>query len=294
VLKDYGADILRLWVMNSDTAQALRIGPAILKQQAELYRRIRNTLRWILGGLDGFSDAEKLPYAELPELERWVLHRLSELDARVREAVRSHDWNGVIPELHGFCNNDLSAFYFDVRKDALYCDGQDAPRRRAVRTVLDMLHRCLTTWFAPVLCFTAEEAWLARFPGDDSSVHLELFPSIPPEWRDAALAAKWERIRGIRREVTTVLEQARASGEIGASLQAAPSLNLPAEDAALLPAEAWAELCITSGITLGTADTLAVGFARAPGSKCERCWKVLPEVSAETGLCRRCDAVVNA
>ncbi len=294
VLKEYGADILRLWVMNSDTAQDLRIGPAILKQQAELYRRIRNTLRWVLGGLDEFSDAEKLPHAELPELERWVLHRLSELDARVRAAVTSHDWNGVIPELHGFCNNDLSAFYFDVRKDALYCDAHDAPRRRAVRTVLDMLHRCLTTWFAPVLCFTAEEAWLARFPGDDSSVHLELFPTIPAEWHDAALAAKWERIRAIRRDVTTVLEQARASGEIGASLQAAPTLNLPVDHAALLSAEAWAELCITSGITLATADTLAVGFARAPGTKCERCWKVLPEVSADTGLCLRCTAVVGA
>ncbi|MCS6891666.1 MAG: isoleucine--tRNA ligase [Rhodovarius sp.] len=297
VLKEYGADILRLWVMNSDTAQDLRIGPGILKQQAELYRRIRNTLRWILGGLAGYSEAEEaLPYSALPELERWVLHRLSELDRLIRAAVDSHDWTGVIPELHGFCNNDLSAFYFDIRKDSLYCDAPASPRRRAVRTVLDQLHRCLTAWFAPVLVFTAEEAWLARFPGDEESVHLRQFPDLPAAWRDDALAARWERIRAIRREVTATLEQARAQGEIGAFLQAAPILELPPEDAALLPAEAWAELCITSAATIRPADRLAIRFAKAPGAKCERCWRVLPEVGSSPDhptLCRRCEAVVT-
>ena len=171
----YGADILRLWVMMSDTAEDLRIGPEILKQQAELYRRLRNTLRWLLGSLAGFTEAERVPEAEMPELERWVLHRLTELDARIRAAVESYDWTGVYPELHNFCATDLSAFYFDIRKDAIYCDRPDSLRRRAARTVLDHLHRCLTTWLAPVLCFTAEEAWGARF-GDDDSVHLQLFP----------------------------------------------------------------------------------------------------------------------
>ena len=180
VIERYGADILRLWVMNTDVTEDQRIGPEILKQQAELYRRIRNTLRWLLGGLDGFSDAERLPHAELPELERWVLHRLAELDARVRGAVASHDWTGVVPELHGFCNNDLSAFYFDIRKDALYCDAADSPRRRAVRTVLDLLHRHLCALLAPVLVFTAEEAWLARFGGEEESIHLHDFPAVPP------------------------------------------------------------------------------------------------------------------
>ncbi|MCA3415384.1 MAG: isoleucine--tRNA ligase, partial [Roseomonas sp.] len=309
VMKQYGADILRLWVMNSDTSLDLRIGPEILKQQAELYRRIRNTLRWLLGNLDGFTEDETVPYAELPELERWLLHRLTELDAKIRRAVETHDWTGVYPEIHQFCATDLSAFYFDIRKDALYCDASDALRRRAARTVLDVLHRCLCAWFAPVLVFTAEEAWLARFPGGDGSVHLLDFPFVPEGWKDQALAAKWARLRDVRRAVTGALERARVAQEIGSSLQAAPVLYVSAEDAALLSPELWAELCITSGFALstepapsgafvadGVADAAAV-FRPAPGAKCDRCWRVLPEVgecSAHPTLCRRCDAVVEA
>ncbi|MBV1796223.1 isoleucine--tRNA ligase [Siccirubricoccus sp. G192] len=300
VMKQYGADILRLWVMNSDTADDLRIGPEILKQQAELYRRLRNTLRWLLGNLAGFTDAETVPYAELPELERWVLHRLSELDARIRKAVADYDWTGVYPDLHNFCATDLSAFYFDIRKDALYCDAADSLRRRSARTVLDVLHRCLCAWFAPVLVFTAEEAWLARFPSEDGSLHLIDFPFVPAGWRNPDLAARWARVRMIRRAVTARLEQARAAGEIGSSLQAAPELLVAPEDAALLPAEDWAEICITSGLTLvaGTPPEgeAAVTFAKAPGQKCDRCWRVLPEVGASSAhptLCRRCEAVVE-
>ncbi|KAA5611530.1 isoleucine--tRNA ligase [Rhodovastum atsumiense] len=302
----YGSDILRLWVMMSDTAEDLRIGPEILKQQAELYRRLRNTLRWILGSLDGFTPAEHLPEAEMPELERWVLHRLTELDARLREAVRTHDWTGVYPAIHSFCATDLSAFYFDIRKDALYCDRPDTVRRRAARTVLDHLHRCLSTWLAPVLAFTAEEAWVARF-GEDTSVHLQDFFEVPARWRDEALAARWAGIRDIRRVVTGALERARAEGTIGASLQAAPALHLNAEQAALLTAAEWAELAIVSDLTLTTAPApesafrlpelpdVAVAFAPAEGEKCARCWRVLPEVGQQPkhpALCRRCaDAV---
>ena len=190
-----GADILRLWVMNADTTEDLRIGPEILKQQAELYRRLRNTLRWLLGSLDGWDDAEGVPDAALPELERWVLHRLAELDARLRTAIATHEWTGVYPDIHAFCAADLSAFYFDVRKDVLYCDPLSSPRRRAARTVLDRLHRCLATWLAPVLAFTAEEAWTARF-GEDGSVHLQAFPTVPAGWRDDALAARIAAQRG--------------------------------------------------------------------------------------------------
>jgi isoleucyl-tRNA synthetase len=173
----YGADILRLWVMNSDTSEDLRIGPEILKQQAELYRRIRNTLRWILGSLDGFTDAEKLPKEKFPELEQLILHRLSELNELIETALRTHDWTGVYPAIHNFCATDLSAFYFDIRKDSLYCDRPDSEKRCACRTVLDILHRCLTAWLAPALPFTAEEAWQSRF-GGNSSVHLSLFPVL--------------------------------------------------------------------------------------------------------------------
>ena len=153
-----------------------------------------------------------MPYADMPELEKWVLHRLTELDARIRAAVQSYDWTGVYPELHNFCATDLSAFYFDVRKDAIYCDRPDSLRRRAARTVLDHLHRCLTTWLAPVLCFTAEEAWCARF-GEQDSVHLQLFPELPAAWRDDALAARWETIRAIRRRITVPIEEARRAND---------------------------------------------------------------------------------
>ena len=290
----YGADILRLWVMSSDTSEDMRIGPEILKQQAELYRRLRNTLRWLLGSLDGFTPAEHLPQAEMPELECWVLHRLAELDEQVRAAVQSYDWTGVYPALHAFCATDLSAFYFDIRKDALYCDRPDSLRRRAARTVLDHLHRCLTTWLAPVLVFTAEEAWTARF-GEDSSVHMQDFVDIPGTWRDDALGAKWERIREQRRVATLALEQMRKDGAIGSSNQASVAMTVGAEDDFLLTAEEWAEILIVPAVRLDRGEAGAVATAKAPGSKCARCWRVLEEVgtaAAHPGLCLRCaDAV---
>ncbi len=283
-----GADILRLWVVNSDVSEDLRIGPEILKQQAELYRRLRNTLRWLLGSLAGFEDAERLEVADMPELERWVLHRLTELDARMRRALDTHDWTGVYPELHNFCSADLSAFYFDVRKDALYCDAPDSLRRRAARTVLDILHRCLTTWLAPVLCFTAEEAWLARFPSEDGSVHLQQFPTVPATWSDPALATRWAELRTQRGTMTAALEAARADKMIGASLQAA--LVVPPAATDLLDANGWAELAIVSAVRPGA----ALEVERAEGEKCARCWRVLPEVgTAHAGLCLRCTAVVG-
>ncbi|MDA8250942.1 MAG: isoleucine--tRNA ligase [Rhodospirillales bacterium] len=306
--KQYGADILRLWVMSSDTAEDMRVGPEILKQQAELYRRLRNTLRWLLGSLAGFQESERLPEAEMPELERWVLHRLAEFDAEIREAVETHDWTGVYPKLHAFCATDLSAFYFDVRKDALYCDRPDSVRRRAARTVLDHLQRCLTIWLAPVLCFTADEAWMARF-GEDACVHLQDFPEVPERWQDEALALRWTQVRDIRRVITACLERARAEGQIGSSLQAAPVLHLPAASAELLTAAEWAELAIVSGLTISIAPPpdgafrhpevpgVAVVFDGAAGEKCARCWRVLPEVgsvSAHPALCRRCADAVDS
>ncbi len=284
-----GADILRLWVMTSDTTEDLRIGPEILKQQSELYRRLRNTLRWLLGSLAGWSETERVPVAGMPELERWVLHRLSEFDVRLRGALETHDWTGFYPDLHAFCAADLSAFYFDVRKDALYCDRPDNETRRAARTVLDMLHRCLTAWLAPVLVFTAEEAWGARFGAADDSVHLQSLPQVPAEWQDPALATRMATLREQRGTVTTALEAARRDGAIGASLQAA--VSLPAATLDMLDAAGWAEFAIVSRVQPGPA--LVVG--KAPGDKCARCWKVLPEVGshpAHPALCLRCaDAV---
>ncbi|SIQ32538.1 MULTISPECIES: isoleucine--tRNA ligase [Acidiphilium] len=310
VIDLYGADILRLWVMNSDVHNDLRIGKEILKQQADLYRRIRNTLRWILGGLEGYSEAEILDRAAMPELEQYMLHKLAELDAMLRRAVATHDWTGVYPAIHQFCNNDLSAFYFDIRKDALYCDVKldaegrqlaQSETRRACRTVLDILHRCLTTWLAPVLPFTADEAWRARF-GEDECVHLAQFPPVPAEWRDDALDAGWAEIRAVRKLANTQLEEARRSGDIASSLQACISITLAVDAPIALQSVNWAELLITSAAeTMIATDEAGAGAAAplrappkvtiAPGTKCARCWQVLPEVGedqAHPTLCRRC------
>ena len=298
----FGVDILRLWVMMSDTTEDLRIGPEILKQQAELYRRLRNTLRWVLGSLAGFTEAETVPVSTMPELERYILHRMTELDAKLRAAVESYDWTGVYPEIHNFCATDLSAFYFDIRKDAIYCDRPDSLRRRAARTVLDQLHRVLCTWLAPVLCFTAEEAWTARFgeeaQGIENSVHLQLFPALPHDWRDDRLAAKWEQLRKIRRRITVPLEEARRANVIGASLQAAVTLKLAPDEAELLSEAEWAELAIVSDVhaVAGTGDDPAE-IAPAPGRKCDRCWRVLQEVGTQAAhptLCLRCTDAVEA
>ncbi len=304
VVDSMGADILRLWVAGSDSSDDLRIGPEILKTQVDIYRRLRNTLRYLLGALDGFTAAEKLPVAEMPELERWVLHRLSQMDGAVRRACGDFQFHGLFTELHTFCAVDLSAFYFDIRKDALYCDAPDSVRRRAARTVFDILLDTLCTWLAPFLCFTAEEAWLARHPSEDGSIHLEAFPAIPAEWQDDALAAKWETVRGVRRVVTGALELERAAKRIGASLQADPVLYVAA---GLLPALAGldlAEICITSGLRLvegeapagafRLAEVAGVGVVPDPaaGDKCPRCWRVLPEVTTD-GVCGRCAEAVS-
>jgi isoleucyl-tRNA synthetase len=297
VADKFGVDILRLWVMMSDTSEDLRIGQEILKQQVELYRRLRNTLRWLLGSLDGFSDEERVPYTEIPELEKSVLHRLSELDARIRASVQSYDWTGVYPELHNFCATDLSAFYFDIRKDAIYCDRPDSARRRAARTVLDHLHRCLTTWLAPVLCFTAEEAWCARF-GEQDSVHLQQFADVPREWHDAALAERWETIRAIRRRITIPIEEARRANTLGSSLQAAVTLPLKPDHELLLTEDQWAEIAIVSDVRIeADPEERVARISLAPGAKCARCWRVLPEVGTllkHEALCERCADAVDS
>jgi isoleucyl-tRNA synthetase len=294
ITDEYGADILRLWVMNSDINEDQRIGKEILKQQAELYRRLRNTLRWILGSLAGFSEAERVAYDEMPELERFVLHRLSVVGERVRVAAATYDWTGVVPDIHAFCASDLSAFYFDIRKDSIYCDRPDAIKRRAARTVLDHLHRCLCTWLAPILCFTAEEAWTSRF-GEESSVHLQVFPSIPDEWQNPDLAEKWAGVRALRGIVTAELEEKRRLNVIGSSLQASVKLIFGEADQTLLNAQDWADISIVSTLSVSRGEGRSVDVALAPGAKCARCWRVLEEVGSVTAhptLCLRCaDAV---
>ena len=307
VIKELGADILRLWVVSSDYSEDLKIDKNILQAQVDSYRKLRNTLRYVLGSLDGFSESERIDVAQMPDLDRWVLHRLSEMDALVRQCCNDFDFHKLFVELYAFCTNDLSSFYFDVRKDALYCDAKGSARRRATRTVLDAVYSCLTAWLAPVLCFTAEEAWLDRNPGDANSVHLRQFPAIPASWRDDALAAKWTKLRLLRSVVTGALEVERREKRIGASLQAHPEVwgVAPFRDA--LRGIDFAEMCITSGITLHDGEApagqnvftlqdvpgVAVNAGGAPGAKCERCWRVLPEVGRDhSDLCHRCAEAV--
>jgi len=297
-----GADILRLWVVGSDYQEDLRVGSEILKRQQDIYRRYRNTLRYLLGALADFSGHEKIDYDQMPELEKWILHRLYELDQKVREASSSYDFQTLYTEIHNFCSVDLSALYFDARKDSLYCDSPSNPKRRASRTVMDITFNCLVKWLAPVLSFTAEEAWLSYHPSPKGSIHLETFPSLPFIWNAPALAQKFETLRNIRKVMTGALEIARNSKQTGSSLQATVKMFLNPSLMPFIKDVDLAELSITSGVevieetppsdafSLADVPGVSVLVLLASGEKCARCWKVLPEVSSD--LCHRChDAV---
>ncbi len=309
VINQYGADILRLWVIMTDYMEDQRIGPEILKQTADAYRRLRNTIRFLLGSLSDFDESERVSPSDMPELERSVLHRLAELDARRKEAVDSFDLNPFCMKLLHFCSTELSAFYFDIRKDSLYCDRADNPTRRAARTVLDTLFDCLISWLAPITCFTAEEAWMSRHGNGVTSVHLKTFPNVPTEWRDDALAQKWSLIRALRRVVTGALEEERAAKKIGSSLDAAPIVQATRDFVVAMQGVDLAEIAITSSATLVESKTpqgsftmqevagVAVTPTLAEEAKCARCWKRLPDVDmveAVPETCGRCADAVQA
>ncbi len=303
-----GADILRLWAASSDFTEDLRIGQDIIKANVDAYRRLRNTIRFMLANLSGFGDSERVGHETMPELERYMLAKLAELDETVRAGYEAFDFNRVFNALFNFCTNELSAFYFDIRKDVLYCDALKAPRRRAVRTVLDEIFRRVVTWLAPVLCFTMEEAWTQRFP--DDSVHLHTFPEMPAAWRSPSLIEKWNRVRTILRVITGALEIARRDKVIGASLEAAPLVYLADDaDRKILEGLDLAEIAITSSAHLAKVaapddafrlpevEGVAVRFEHARGDKCARCWMILEEVGknpAHDDLCNRCAEAVDA
>jgi isoleucyl-tRNA synthetase len=294
LMQDYGADILRLWTATSDTTEDHRIGDEILKGVADQYRKLRNTFRYLLGALDGFSEAERVAPSKMPELERWVLHRLAEIDGELRRAVDDFDFPAYVTALSTFINNDLSAFVFDIRKDSLYCDAASDPRRRAYRTVLDTLFHALTRWLAPVLVFTAEEVWGTRFP-DGGSVHLLEWPAIDAQWRDEALAARIGRLRQVRDEVYLRLEELRRDKVIGSFLEASVTIETADEDRfAELSTTDLAELLIVGHVSVvkGAGEALTVGATS--DAKCARCWRHLPDVAEDTGLCGRCADVVAA
>lgn len=304
MIKQFGVDIIRLWLVSTDYTEDIRVSNDILKQHAETYRKLRNCWRYILGNLDGFTEAEKIDYAEMPELEKWVLHRLSELHTQFEAMQESYDLNRFYAALHQFCALDLSAFYFDIRKDALYCDASNSSKRRAARTVLDILFTQLTHWFAPVLCFSAEDAYFSRYQDAEAqgkSIHLEQIPVPDKMWHKPELTEKWQKLRDVRAVITGAIEVERAAKKIGSSLQAHPHLYVAELDQ--LEDIDLAELTISSQVTISKTklenaftldrDDIQVKIELAEGGKCARCWRVLPEVEThDHGLCARCDSVV--
>ncbi|XUY27259.1 isoleucine--tRNA ligase [Agrobacterium sp. rho-8.1] len=292
VMKESGADILRLWVMTTDYWEDQRLGKAIIQTNIDAYRKLRNTVRWMLGTL-AHDKGEDIAYADLPELEQLMLHRLAELDQVVREGYDAFDFKKITRALIDFANVELSAFYFDIRKDALYCDAPSSLRRRASLSVIAKLFDCLVTWLAPMLPFTTEEAWLSRYP-DAESVHLVQFPEVPAEWKNAALDAKWDKIRKVRTVVTGALEVERREKRIGSSLEAAPVVHIAdGELLAALEGQDFAEICITSAISVvsgdGTADAFRLGEVQkvsveqklAEGRKCARSWRITTDVGSD-------------
>ncbi|MBC2773070.1 isoleucine--tRNA ligase [Rhizobium sp. AQ_MP] len=292
VMKESGADILRLWVMSTDYAEDQRLGKTIIQTNIDAYRKIRNTIRWMLGTL-AHDHGDEISYADLPELEKLMLHRLAELDQLVRKSYDEFDFKRIVRALSDFANVELSAFYFDIRKDTLYCDAPSSLKRRSALFVIRKLFDCLVLWFAPMMPFTTEEAWLSRDPKAES-VHLEQFPVIPADWSNEAIAEKWKGVRAVRRAVTGALEIERKEKRIGSSLEAAPVVHVA--DAELLKALDgldFAEICITSDISVvageGPAEAfrlddgtkVAVEPKLAEGTKCARSWKITRDVGSD-------------
>ncbi|MBL1241616.1 MAG: class I tRNA ligase family protein, partial [OCS116 cluster bacterium] len=292
-----GADILRLWVGSTDYTDNTRLGDEAIKTTMDSYRKLRNTLRFLLGNISDFNEAERLDFAEMPELERYILGRLHALDKQVRTAYMEYDFKTVSQQVLNFCAFDLSAFYFDIRKDALYCDSPDSINRRASRTVMDHVFHAVTAWLAPILAFTMEEVWQTRFPDLNDSVHLHLFPTMKDAWCDDALAAKWTKIREVRKVVTGALEIERREKRIGSSLESSPEIYISNDNYLTLfdgmSDGDFSDIFITSQAVLKLGETIDDGFTlpdvkgvsvlhkMAVGNKCMRSWKILPDVGSD-------------
>ncbi|HJO64791.1 MAG TPA: isoleucine--tRNA ligase [Sphingomonas sanguinis] len=283
IIGESGADILRIWTASTDYFEDVRIGKEVLATASDSYRKLRNTFRYMLGALDGFTEEERISFDAMPELERYVLARLTALDTELRRAADAYEFNRYLRALTDFANEDLSAFFFDIRKDSLYCDAATDPKRRSYRTVLDILFHALVRYAAPILCFTAEEVWQSRFPSEDGSVHLLEWPELPQLGEDEALMARWTEIRGLRAQVTEAIEPLRREKTVRSSNEAEVTVpSLPLEPHAL------AEAFIVADVSL--AETVSV--TRTDKHKCGRCWRHLPDVAADGELCGRCAEVV--
>ncbi len=307
VISQYGADILRLWVAQSDYTSDLRIGPEILKGVADSYRRLRNTMRFMLGSLGQSTQVPSVMFSDLPELEKWVLHRLHHLDALVRNGYKTYSFQLVFQQLFQFCTVDLSSFYFDIRKDSLYCEPVKSPIRTASIYTLDLVFRRLVTWLAPILPFTMEEVWLSRFPSDEKSIHLEDFPKTPLAWLDQDLEKKWDIIRNLRGLVTAAIELERQEKRIRSSLEAFVIISVKDKNILkIIESVDFSEICITSDLEINLCNELQkdnhsqeyavnIEVRQAEGEKCNRCWKYSRSCENFAGkkICPRCSSILD-
>ncbi|RKE44697.1 isoleucyl-tRNA synthetase [Sphingomonas sp. PP-CC-3G-468] len=287
IIGESGADILRMWVASTDYFDDVKIGKEVLATASDAYRKLRNTFRYMLGALEDFDESERVAVSDMPELERYVLHRLGMIDTELRQAAEAYEFNRYTRLLTDFANEDLSAFFFDIRKDSLYCDAPSDIKRRSYRTVLDVLFHALVRYAAPVLCFTAEEVWQSRFPNDDSSVHYLEWPSLPEVEDGVEVGKKWTQIRALRETVTEAIEPMRREKTVRSSLEAEVTIKSMSPLGATEAAE-LAEAFIVAKVTPGDAVTVT----RTDFHKCGRCWRHLPEVTVDGDLCNRCNEVV--
>jgi isoleucyl-tRNA synthetase len=298
VIQQSGAEIIRLWVAMVDYAEDQRLGPTILQTTADAYRKLRNTVRYLLGALEGFDEAERVDHAKMPPLEQFILHRLWQLDGHVREAYEGYRFNEVFRPVSEFCAGDLSALFFDIRKDCLYCDRPDDLKRRAARTVMHEVFLRLTAWLAPLAPFTMEEAWATRFPNAGANA-LRVLPERVAGWENPKEAERWAKVQAVLEAVTGALEVARADKRIGSALEAAPTLALDPSSLAAFEGLDAAEVFRTSQAEVSAKDGAAAGFSialevpLADGAKCDRCWRILPEVKPASRLCLRCEDAVK-
>ncbi|NBU27513.1 MAG: isoleucine--tRNA ligase, partial [Caulobacteraceae bacterium] len=296
IIKESGAEILRLWTAMVDYSEDQRIGKTILAGVSDAYRKLRNTLRYMLGALADFREEERVALADMPPLERYILHRLRVLDGEVRAGYEGLNYSSVIRALIDFCQGDLSSLFFDIRRDSLYCDRPDSLTRRAYRTVLDLVFERLTAWLSPIAPFTMDEAWLTRFP-DAGHNAFRVIPETPAEWQDEAVAERWARIGEVTGAVTAALELERREKRIGSALEAAPVVRLGQPDlmAAFAGLDA-AEIFRTSKAVLQMEpgpESVSISAGLADGHKCARCWRILPEVTSAAALCLRCEDAVE-
>ena len=304
IINKYGADILRIWVVASDYSEDLKIDNQIINYQIDSYRKIRNTIRFLLGNLNNFTVNDAVELEQMPDLEKYILNKISQMNNELKSLVQRHDYHGIFVKLLNFCTLDLSAFYFDIRKDSLYCDGKDSLKRRSVSTCLHILFDFLSKWFSPIISFTSEEAWQSRHQDNSTSILSQTITEKDFTYSNSNLENTFDELKRVRKSVTAALEIKRNEKLIGSSLQAKAIIYIPSEIKQKLSTLNLAEMCIVSDVEIRDIaektptsmnfeeEDIFVDISLAEGDKCQRCWTILPEVKdSQDHLCSRCDNV---